>query len=293
MERIIKLFSFEGLSIEYSIIGKGEPIFVMHGGHSNCHEEFGYKALVENGFSVITPSRAGYGGTSKEVGKSLATACSQYSRLLAHLNIEKVHVLAISAGGPSGIYFAAHYPELVASLTLQSAVTKEWLTPKDKEYKAARILFRPKVEKYTWKLISLMNNRFPQFIFRQMFPSFSNLTYDEAKSKVNNGDVEAIRKMNNRQRSGNGFFIDLIQVNEISSKDLQAVCCPTLIMHSKHDGSVPLEHAYYANENILGSELCLLDSWGHLIWLGKSAGETDINLITFLNSNGILGIGKY
>ncbi|MFJ5714584.1 alpha/beta fold hydrolase [Neobacillus sp. NPDC093127] len=285
MERIIKLFSCENISIEYSIIGKGEPIFVMHGGHSNCHEEFGYKALVENGFSVITPSRAGYGGTSKEVGKSLATACGYYSKLLAHLNIEKVHLLAISAGGPSGIYFAAHYPERVASLTLQSAVTKEWLTPKDKEYKAARILFRPKVEKYTWKLISLMNDKFPQFIFKQMFPSFSNLRYEEAKSKMSKEDVEAIRKMNNRQRSGYGFFIDLKQVNAISGEDLQAVRCPTLIMHSKHDGSVPLEHSFHVHENIPSSDLCLLDSWGHLIWLGKSAEKTDINLIKFLNSN--------
>ncbi|USK57406.1 alpha/beta hydrolase [Cytobacillus solani] len=282
MERKIDIFSLENISIEYSIIGTGEPIFVMHGGHSNCNEEFGYKELVENGFSVITPSRAGYGGTSKEVGKSLSIACEYYSKLLNHLNIEKVHLLAISAGGPSGIYFASKYPELICTLTLQSAVTKKWLIPKDKEYKAARILFRPKVEKYTWNLISFMNNVFPRFIFKQMFPSFSKLTYGEAKDKMNEGDVEAIRKMNNRQRSGFGFFLDLTQVNEVSIEDLQAVTCPTLIMHSKHDGSVPLEHPYYAHENIPSSELCLLDSWGHLIWLGKSSKETDENLINFL-----------
>jgi pimeloyl-ACP methyl ester carboxylesterase len=284
MERRIEIFSSEGISIEYSIIGKGEPIFVMHGGHSNCNEEFGYKTLVENGFSVITPSRAGYGGTSKEVGKSLSIACEYYSKLINHLNIEKVHLLAISAGGPSGIYFASKYPEFVCTLTLQSAVTKKWLTPKDKEYKAARILFRPKAEKFTWILISSMNNIFPRFIFKQMLPSFSKLKYSEAKEKMNKDDVEAIRKMNNRQRSGFGFFIDLAQVNEITIEDLRAVTCPTLIMHSKHDGSVPLEHPYYAHENISSSELCLLDSWGHLIWLGKSSNETDENIINFLKS---------
>lgn len=284
MERRIEIFSTEGISIEYSIIGKGEPIFVMHGGHSNCNEEFGYKTLVENGFSVITPSRAGYGGTSKEVGKSLSIACEYYSKLINHLNIEKVHLLAISAGGPSGIYFASRYPELVCTLTLQSAVTKKWLTHKDKEYKAARILFRPKAEKITWILISSINNIFPRFIFKQMLPSFSKLKYSEAKEKMNKGDVEAIRKMNNRQRSGFGFFIDLAQVNEITIEDLRAVTCPTFIMHSKHDGSVPLEHPYYAHENIPSSELCLLDSWGHLIWLGKSSNETDENIINFLKS---------
>lgn len=83
---------------------------------------------------------------------------------------------------------------MICSLTLQSAVTKEWLTPKDKELKAARVLFRPKTEKYTWKLISIMNNLFPRFIFNQMFPSFSKLTHDEAEEMLSKEDVEAIRK---------------------------------------------------------------------------------------------------
>lgn len=284
MERRIGHFFIEGITIEYSIVGKGEPIFVLHGGHSNCNEEFGYKALVENGFSVITPSRAGYRSTSKEIGKSLSTACEYYLKLLNYLNIKKVHMLAISAGGPSGICFAANYPEYVYSLTLQSAVTKEWLTPRDKEYKAAKILFHPKTEKYTWKLISVMNNVFPRFIFKRMFPSFSNLTYSEAKDKINKEDVELIRKMNNRQQSGYGFLIDLVQTKKVSKADLLAVTCPTLIMHSKHDGSVPLEHPFFAYENISSSELCLLETWGHLIWLGKSSKETDENLIPFLES---------
>lgn len=201
MERRIEKLSINNRTIEYSIIGKGEPIFVLHGGHSNCNEEFGYKALIDNGFSIITPSRAGYGDTSKEIGESLSTACEYYLKLLDHLNLKKVHVIAISAGGPSGIYFASKYPERVSTLTLQSAVTKKWLTPKDVEYKAAKILFRPKLEKYTWKLISFMNNLFPQFIFKQMFSSFSNLAYKEATTMLSKEDIEEIRKMNNRQRS--------------------------------------------------------------------------------------------
>ncbi|AJK88484.1 MULTISPECIES: alpha/beta fold hydrolase [Lysinibacillus] len=282
MERKIEILSIGGISIEYSIIGKGEPILVLHGGHSNCREEFGYSALVEKGFSVITPSRPGYGSTSKEMGKSLSVACEYYLELLGFLNIRKVHLLAISAGGPSGIYFAARYPEKVCSLTLQSAVTKEWLTSKDKEYKAAKLLFHPNIEKYTWKLISMLNNAFPKFVFKQMFQSFSKLKYSEAREGFYPGDIEAIRKMNNRQRSGNGFFIDLRNIGEISNNVLQSVACPTFIMHSKYDGSVSLEHAYFAHENIISSELCLLDTWGHLIWLGKSSKETDQKIITFL-----------
>jgi pimeloyl-ACP methyl ester carboxylesterase len=282
MKKKLGEFYMGGATMEYSIIGEGEPILVFHGGHSNCNEEFGYEALLKNRFSIITPSRPGYGATSKETGESLAIACDFYHQLLNYLNIGKVHVLAISAGGVSGIYFASKYPDKVRSLTLQSAVTKEWLTPKDKEYKAARLLFHPKIEKYTWKLISRMNNLLPLLIFRQMFPSFSTLAYKDARTKLSENDVAEIKNMNNRQRSGYGFFIDLEQVHEISAEDLHAISCPTFIMHSIHDSSVPLEHAEYADGNIPSSELVLLDTWGHLIWLGKDAEQTDEKLINFL-----------
>lgn len=284
MERKVEIVSFESMTIEYSLVGEGEPVLVMHGGHSNCNEEFGYQALVKSGFSVITPSRPGYGRTSKKVGKDLAMACEYYVRLLDHLKIEKVHVLAISAGGPSGICLAASYPARIRTLTLQSAVTKEWLKPSDKEYKAARILFHPKMEKVTWRFVAALSNLFPRFIFKQMLPSFSKLTYDLAKDQISEGDVEAIRKMNNRQRSGFGFFLDLTQLNAITRDDLRAIACPTLIMHSKHDGSVPLDHAYYAQKQIGGSRLCILESWGHLIWIGTSSAVTDETVIGFLKS---------
>lgn len=283
MERVIGTYTIDGHTVEYSITGKeGEPVLVMHGGHSNCYEEFGYNSLIKSGFMIITPSRAGYGSTSEKIGESLSKACEYYVELLNHLGIEKVHVLAVSAGGPSGLYFTSHYPARVKTLTLQSAVTKEWHTPEDKIYKVAQILFRPSLEKMTWKLTSMMSNRFPTFMFKQMTSSFSTLSYHQIKEKIVDEDIEEIRKMNNRQRSGYGFLIDLLQTKEITSKDLNAISSPTFIMHSKHDGAVSLEHAQYAHQQISDSKLCILESWGHLIWLGDCAEDVNRRLIGFL-----------
>lgn len=283
LERIIGTYTVEDQTIEYSITGKeGIPVLVMHGGHSSCYEEFGYGSLVENGFKIITPSRAGYGKTSKEIGESLSKACAYYVELLNHLGIEKTHVISVSAGGASGLYFASHYPERVKTLTLQSAVTMEWHTSNDKIYKIAQILFRPSMERITWKLTSSMSNRFPNFMFKQMTPSFSKLPYYRVRDRMADNDIDEIRRMNNRQRSGYGFLIDLLQTKEIILKDWKAISCPTLIQHSKHDGAVPLEHAYYAHQQIPDSRLCLLDTWGHLIWLGEGAEKVNKKLIEFL-----------
>lgn len=282
-ERVIDtLVDDKGRTLEYSIVGTGIPILVFHGGHSNCYEEFGYEELLKHGYSIITPSRAGYGNTDPLIGSDLQTACHAYLTLLNQLNIESVHVIAISAGGPSGLFFSSRYPERVRSLTLQSAVSKQWLNSKDMEYKAAKILFRPSLEKYTWRMISHLSNRFPKFMFKQMASSFSKLPYTQVANLINKEDIDQFRQMNNRQRSGYGFMIDLSQTGQINKSDLESIKCPTLILHSKNDSAAPIDHAYHAQHNITNSKLCVLESWGHLIWLGKGSDMMHEELLKFL-----------
>jgi pimeloyl-ACP methyl ester carboxylesterase len=272
----------DGLMMEYSIRGAGRPILVFHGGHSNCREEFGYDELLRSGYSLLTPSRAGYGQTSAGIGKNLGTACQAYSELLDHLGMDKIDVIAVSAGGASGIYWASHYPERVRSLTLQSAVSGQWHTPQDKTYKVAQLLFGASMEKYTWAAVRFMSNHFPRVMFEQMAPSFSTLPYSDVLARTRDDDIQAFCKMNNRQRSGHGFLLDLPQINSITESDLKNIRCPTLIQHSPNDGAVPIEHARRANRHIAGSKLQLLDTWGHLIWLGKGSEALHPELLEFL-----------
>jgi pimeloyl-ACP methyl ester carboxylesterase len=280
MQREMNIFHFDNTFLEYSMTGSGVPIMLFHGGHSNCLEEFGYPRLVSEGFSIITPSRAGYGRTS--VVEDLDAACHIYKSLLDHLNIEKVHVIAVSAGGPTGIVFSSMFPERVASLTLQCAVTQPWLAPEDKEYKMAMRIFHPRSEARTWKIIVAMSNLFPHLMFRMMASSFSTLPYSEIRKRLDVHSIEAFRNMNNRQRSYSGFLIDLKQTQRDYSKELAAIQARTLIIRSQNDSSVPLSHLENAKALIPRSEIVTLDSWGHLIWIGKHANEYDDALISFL-----------
>lgn len=115
-----------------------------------------------------------------------------------------------------------------------------------------------------------------------MFSSFSTLSYKEASGMIGEEDVEEIRKMNARQRSGHGFLKDLMQTKEVAVEDLKAITCPTLIMASYHDSSVPIEHAHHASTCIASSKICFVDTWGHLIWIGKGAAQVDKHMIEFL-----------
>lgn len=49
--------------VEYSITGTGMPVVFLHGGHSNCNETLFHKGFDTRTFSLITPSRPGYGNT--------------------------------------------------------------------------------------------------------------------------------------------------------------------------------------------------------------------------------------
>lgn len=255
MHQEISRFNFGDTTIEYSVIGKGVPILLFHGGHSSCHEEFGYQRLLTSGYSIITPSRAGYGYTSPIT--DLVQVCHIYKSLLDHLTIEKVHVIAVSAGGPTGITFSSMFPDQVASFTLQCAVTKPWLVPEDKEYKMAMHIFKPETEKRTWKILAVMNNLFPELTFRMLASSFSNLPYSEVRKRLDDHFAEAFRKMNNRQRSYSGFLIDLEQTQRDYSKELAAIQAQTFIMHSQNDNLVPLSHPENAKALIPKSEVCM------------------------------------
>lgn len=272
----------EQFNLEYSIVGNGEPVLVMHGGHSSCHEELGYSELTAHNYSVITPSRPGYGKTSAELGETLISACEAYIELLDDLHIPKVHVIAISAGGPSGIQLASRYPHRVKSLVLQSAVAQRWLTPDDKLYKSSQIMFRPPAEKYLWAMTRLVNTIFPAFLFNRMIASFSTQSKERVLQQISEDDRGHFKRMMNRQRSGHGFMIDLDQAGDDRIAVLSEVRCPALIMHSIHDATVSLEHAHHAYRHIPNAQLCELDSWGHLIWLGSGARDMHHRLFAFL-----------
>ncbi|MGG3283915.1 alpha/beta fold hydrolase [Paenibacillus solani] len=285
MNRTVKRLIVGDLSLEYTIVGTGEEILVFHGGHSSCHEEFGYKTLLSAGYSVITPSRAGYSGTSTV--DNLKTTCGIYRALLDHLEVAKVHIIAVSAGGPTGICFASMYPERVASLTLQSAVTKPWLKPTDTGYKMGQLMFRPGMEKGIWKMLATLNNLLPRLTFRMMFSSFSSLRFPDIREIIDEQTIEEFRKMNNRQRSYSGFLIDMDQTQVDYTNELKSILAPTLIQHSKNDRLVSLTHVEHAERFILHVEVDIQDSWGHLIWIGKHSCSFNERLLHFLSNHPI------
>jgi pimeloyl-ACP methyl ester carboxylesterase len=250
--------------IEYTLLGKGRPVLIIVGGHTNCKETIFHKGLDPNKFCFVTPSRPGYGLTPLTAQNKTPKGTSDlFVALLDELKIQKTIVIGISAGGLTALEIAANYPERVDNLILMSALTKKWFDKRDKMYKGAKIIFAPGIECYTWFFYRLFFRLFPKAMTKTMFKELSEyrpieFTEDEAQE---------LRQMTLIMRSYKGFDNDLDQT--IDQEILKRIKCPALILHSEYDNAVDISHARNAGNNIKGSRLVTFKNhWGHLLWLG-------------------------
>ncbi len=263
--------------IEYSSYGTGQAVLFIHGGHSNSREKLSHKGFELKKYRLITPSRPGYGQTPLNNHRTPRETAALFVGLLDELNIEQVIVYGISAGGLTAIELAASYPARVHKLILASAVSKRWLHKEDKTYKIAQVMFAPGFQQFTWGMVRLFSTLLPRLIAKSFLPQFSKKTDPD----VQNSDIKELNQALRKYSSGKGFVNDLEQT--VDDKTLKKIECPTLVIHSEYDNSVPFEHAVHSSKSIKGSVLeSLKNEWGHLFWIGKDSNESIKRTLSFI-----------
>lgn len=106
-------------ALEYALLGKGEPILVVHGAEGGFDQSLDMTgALAERGYELIAPSRFGYLRSVMPADALTAMQADAYVQLLDHLGIDKVDVVGISAGAWSSLQFAILHPERCRALVL-------------------------------------------------------------------------------------------------------------------------------------------------------------------------------
>jgi pimeloyl-ACP methyl ester carboxylesterase len=250
--------------IEYSMVGEGKAILIVHGGHVNCKETIFQKGLDVNKFCLITPSRPGYGNTPlTRFNKTPEGTADLFIALLDALNIPNAIVMGISAGGLTALEIAVRHPNRVSKLVLMSALTKKWLVETDKLYIGGKKAFAPGMEKFTWLLYKLLFNLMPAVMTRVMFKEISI----HRPVEFTDNEIKELKQMTMRMRSGQGFSNDLDQT--IDQESLSRIVCSTLILHSENDNAVDLSHPNNAKSNISNAQLMTFKNrWGHLLWIG-------------------------
>jgi pimeloyl-ACP methyl ester carboxylesterase len=264
--------------IEYREIGRGEPVLVLNGGHTNCDSPLGHeRCFLDHGFRLIVPSRPGYGNTPSVTGRRAEAFADALAQLLDRLQLERVVVLGISAGGRTALQLAGRHPARVARLILQNALTGAPF-PAPATRLGAYLLFNRWAERWTWAAFRGLARVAPRAALTAMMRSLTTLDPRVVVATMGAERRRAALAFLLASRSGAGFLHDLGH----ACGDLGRITAPTLIIESKYDGAKAAAHATYAADNIPGAELFVSPAESHLLWFSAHNAAVEAKMLAFL-----------
>lgn len=123
--------------------GSGQPVIFMHAG-SQSGAGWGYQQPVfaAAGFRAIGYSRRGCFRSDPGNPDDPGFAVEDLNRLVQHLKLERVHLVALALGAFYALDFALVYPQKVRSLTIASSFLG--IDASEKDYGEANARLRPK-----------------------------------------------------------------------------------------------------------------------------------------------------
>lgn len=263
LERATTVAHLPAGPMEYRLEPRGQAaIIVFHGGHMRAGLALGEEVFSAAGYTVLVPSRPGYGRTPLQTGTSPGGFADATSELCRHLGIDQVAaVVGISAGGRTAVTMAARHPELAQRLILESALGfLPW--PGRRLRLGAPLAFSALIEKATWAVVRALLRRSPAAGLRTMLGGLSTESIDKVLAALSDEDRATLIALFSTMRSGRGFLNDLRSTPDVASQVTQ----PTLIIASRKDGAVPFVHAQSLAAGIPHAEQILSDSASHFIW---------------------------
>ncbi len=248
--------------IEVAIRGEGEPVLVSHGIGGGFDQGLGLvEAYLGDGYKVIAPSRFGYHATPLPADATPASQSDAFVCLLDSLQIEKVTVMANSAGGTSALQMALRHPERIHALVFVSTAA-------------------PTVGTY----ISLPPKPVIQTVFGSDFLMWVLTTHFQSAMHPAIGIPEGyvfteseqvmvsdvIRSVLPIKRRTAGFVFDMFTSNldmdqHPDQYPMEKIQVPTLIIHAVDDSLAAYENAEALAARIPNAELLSLPSGGHLL----------------------------
>ena len=142
-------------TLEYAETGEGEPMLIVHGSAGGFDQGLDMTgAAAGRGYRLIVPSRFGYLRSTLPANPTTAMQADAYAELLDRLGINKVIVVAISAGAWSSMQFAIRHPERCRTLVL--LVPANYLPAGTPIYGGALADAMFKSDFVTWSAVKLM-----------------------------------------------------------------------------------------------------------------------------------------
>ena len=264
-------------TIEYGKIGDGPVILVVHGAGGGFDQGLEMTMpAVERGFQLIAPSRFGYLRSSTPPQASPAAQADAFAELLDGLGLEKVSVVAISAGAWSAIEFAVRHPDRCRALVLM--VPAQALPAGVRNHGGAlvRALFRS--DFLLW-LLSTLGRVAPAAVAPVLFATPASVVRSaSAAERARLREIfEYLLPITARSK---GMQFDLETARAPKTVELGQIACPVLTISALDDQFGTAARALAIAEAVSNGKAIIYPSGGHAL-VGRQA-ETIEEATTFL-----------
>ena len=239
-----KTISLSYGDMSYVDKGNGEVILSVHGIFGGYDQAFDTCKDFASGYRILAPSRFGYLGSDMLGSGTPAEQAIAYAELLDRLGIDKVYLLATSAGGSIAIRFALDYAERTKGLILYCSA----MPPAAKPANYAEYAGPPAFLCNDYAMF-LMNPLFEPVMGMDASTIYSMLPVGERKAGV---ILDASITNPDMARNYDSYIIEDLQV-------------PTLILHAKDDKLASYADVEKAWDRFPNSTLVSFETGGHLM----------------------------
>jgi len=279
-------------TVEFDMSGTNGPVILsVHGGIGGADQARLMTNWLDTGvYRILSPSRPGYLGTPLVSGKTFEQQADLLAALLDHLQIEKVAVLCLSAGGPPAYQFAIRHPDRVWALVAIDSVSGTYDPPETAGPLTSAIFMSTLGQ----KIVKMIMEKQPKILLAEAFRGIGYFTKEQRKRQVdhvlNEPQALAFMKalldtMNPYHERKKGNENDLKEFLKLTHLPLERVQCPSLIIHGTHDADVKFFDGVYAYEHIPGAERYWIEEGDHLgFWLSQHAEQVQECARAFLQT---------
>jgi 2-hydroxy-6-oxonona-2,4-dienedioate hydrolase len=257
--------------IEYAREGEGEPALVIHGAGGGYDQGLSIGGdTLGFGYDMIAPSRFGYLRTPLGEDVTPAAQADAHAALLDVLGVDRVVVLAASAGAPSAIELALRHPERVRSLVLlvPRAYDPTAIVGVDRSASSQAVLkvIEASADFAFWLAIRLARPAVVRFL--GVPPELEARAAPAERERIS-ALMRSILPLSRRIAG-----IKAEDAFELGPWPLEKIRCPTLIVSAEDDLFRTLPGARFTAERIPGAELKVLPDGGHLM-VGRGEEVTE------------------
>lgn len=239
-----------GVELFYIESGSGPETIVFSHGLLMDHSMFeAQRTAFEGSYRVIAYDHRGQANSSKQGAVDMDTLTEDASALIEALNAAPCHFAGLSMGGFVGMRLTARRPELVRTLTLMN-------TGAQKEAFASRLRYG-----FLAQLVKIVGTApFTGIAVQELFGKTTRNSTDPAKRQML---AEWTARLRSRSKYTARALMRVMNRNEVSTDELAAIRCPTLIITGEDDTPQPVGNSEKLAAAIPNAKLVRIPGCGH------------------------------